>query len=77
MSEGRRFLPVPEAAERLGIAPITLRKWIKAGRVPAARPGVGGSGGGRLMLVPVAWLNEIERDALDAVAAPAAADERG
>lgn len=58
----RRFLPLPMAAERLGVTPHTLRKWVKAGRVPAARPGQT-----QMILIPVSWLTEIEREAIKAV----------
>lgn len=45
-AEGRlasrdELLTVPEVAERLKLAPRTIRKWIAAGELPATRLGAG------------------------------------
>ena len=37
-----RPLKLREAADRLGVSPDTMRRWIKAGVVPAFRVGVAG-----------------------------------
>lgn len=34
-----KMLTRKEAAERLGITPVTLSAWIKAGKIKVARPG--------------------------------------
>lgn len=42
------MLPIPEAAQRLGVSPTTLRRWIAEG-APVARHGRRGRGGGALL----------------------------
>lgn len=37
-----RMLTIAQAAERLSVSPRTIRRLIGAGRLPAARIGVGG-----------------------------------
>jgi DNA (cytosine-5)-methyltransferase 1 len=33
MGQGKRTLSLAEAAERVGVAPITLKRWLLAGKV--------------------------------------------
>jgi len=37
-----RPLKLREAADRVGVSPDTMRRWVKAGMVPATRVGPGG-----------------------------------
>ena len=42
MTTTPQFLTVPEVAAQLRVDPVTVRRWISAGRLPAFRVGRGG-----------------------------------
>jgi excisionase family DNA binding protein len=39
MHEGKEMLTVPEVAEHLRVTIETVRRWIRAGRIHAIKPG--------------------------------------
>ena len=54
-------LPVVQVAEALGVSQRTIRRWIKAGKLKAVRPG-----GANAPLLVLAWsLNELLGAELD------------
>lgn len=57
------YVSIDEAAEYLGVVPLTVRRWISAGLLPASRLGP------RMV--------RIRRDDLDALLTPIAAGEAG
>ena len=63
-----QFLTVPEAAARLRLHEVTLRRLIGRGLVPVARIG-------SKVLVPVSYFEDLELDAWSNVAAPT--EQRG
>lgn len=50
LGEGRRFLTVKEAAERLGFPESMLRRWIRDGAIPCLRLGR------RSVRIPAEWV---------------------
>ena len=52
MSELSDYLPTPDAAALLGMAPTTLTRAIHAGKVPGAQKI------GHLFMIPRAWIEE-------------------
>jgi excisionase family DNA binding protein len=37
--DGAKLISVPEAAQRLGISPLTMRAWVRQRRLPVVRLG--------------------------------------
>lgn len=60
MSIDGRFIGVAEAAERLSVAELTVRRWIDSGRVPYTRIG-------DRVLIPLRWFTKLEEAALSEV----------
>ena len=56
MSEADELLTVDEVAEMVRVNPETVRRWIKSGRLSAARPAGKPQGPYRIHSADVAWL---------------------
>jgi excisionase family DNA binding protein len=50
---GQRFATTVEVASALGFSPITVRRWIAQGRIPAFRP----NGTRGRLVIPRTWLD--------------------